>query len=177
MSQQYFSDSEWATLVQSPVQAIVAMILADKTDPVSFLKEVQASIQILSTEVQRQDITNDLVKSLLVSLQDKVTTGETLQGEELLLKKEFELLGYIRTLTSADEGRKKAIAHIQSGNQSYGGSSFRIQGLAPFGCSQSCGISEGRWFSGNWGRTRFQGRGFYAEANRENTGLKSLALR
>ncbi len=93
MGQQYVSDSEWATLVQSPRQAIVGGILADKTDPASFLKETKGGVQILTSETQRQDITNDFVKSLLPALPERMTTGERLQGEELLMKKGFELLG------------------------------------------------------------------------------------
>jgi hypothetical protein len=52
MSQQYFTDSEWSMLMQAPVQAISAIVLADKSDPVSFLKEVRAALQVLATEQQ-----------------------------------------------------------------------------------------------------------------------------
>lgn len=112
MVQQYFSESEWTTLVQSPMQVIAALTLADKTDPVSFLKELQAGMKILATEQQRQDITNDLVKSLVQSLND-LDAKQSLQGDELLLKKEFEMIGYLQSLKSADEGRQKALTHIE----------------------------------------------------------------
>jgi hypothetical protein len=112
MTQQYFSDDEWSVLVQSPLQAVVALTLSDKTDPVSFLKELQAGVQILSSEQQRQDISNDLVKSLIASLND-LDAKQSLQGADLALKKEFELVGYLRNLTNADEGRQKAIAHFE----------------------------------------------------------------
>ena len=112
MTQQYFSDTEWSTLIQAPMQAVIALVLADKTDPVSFLKELQAGVQILAAEQQRPDISNDLVKSLVSALND-IDAKQTLQGEELALKKEFEVIGYLRGLKNADEGRQKAIAHIE----------------------------------------------------------------
>ncbi|UBF30026.1 hypothetical protein K9N68_38160 (plasmid) [Kovacikia minuta CCNUW1] len=111
MRQQYFSDGEWATLVQTPKQAIIAVALADKTDPVSFLKETQAAVQILAAELQRGDISSDLGKSVIASL-NELAAQETLQGEELLLKKQFELLETIQTFNSASEGQKQAIAHL-----------------------------------------------------------------
>lgn len=84
MKQQYFSDSEWATLLQTPKQAILAVILADKTDVVSLLKEVQAAAQILAVELQRTDISSDLVKSVIASLKE-IVDQESLQGDQLLL--------------------------------------------------------------------------------------------
>lgn len=111
MKQQYFSDTEWLTLLQSPAQALLAIILADKTDPVTFLKETQAAIQILTTEIQREDISSDLVRSLVSSLKENITK-ETLQGEELLLKQQFELLGTIQTFNNVSDGQKQVIAHF-----------------------------------------------------------------
>jgi len=46
------------------------MILADKTDLVSFLQETKAAFQILAIELQREDISSDLVKSVITSLVD-----------------------------------------------------------------------------------------------------------
>jgi hypothetical protein len=111
MKQQYFSDSEWATLLQTPKQAILSIILADKTDVVSLLKEVQAAAQIFATELQRQDISSDLVKSVIASI-NEVIAQEPLQGEQLLLKQQFELLGTIQAFTSTSDGQKQAIAHF-----------------------------------------------------------------
>lgn len=111
MNQQYFSESEWEMLMQTPLQVAITVILADKTDPVSFLKEVKAAIDFLQDEEQRQDFTSDLIKSLAASLAEK-TSAETLQGEQLSLKREFELLGALQTLRNAAEGRTKAIAHL-----------------------------------------------------------------
>ncbi|WP_026734595.1 hypothetical protein [Fischerella sp. PCC 9605] len=112
MAQQYFSDSEWAILMQAPLQAVMGLTLADKTDPVSFLKEAQAGIKILAAEQQRQDITNDLVGALVASL-NEADTKEPVQGEALLLKKEFKLLRELQNLKNAAEGRQKAIAHFE----------------------------------------------------------------
>lgn len=111
MTQQYFSDTEWATLLQAPKQAVLAVILADKTDPVSFLKETQAAVQALANEVQREDIPSDLARSVITSLKDGATQ-ESLQGEQLLLKQQFELLGTIQTFKDAADGQKQAIAHL-----------------------------------------------------------------
>ena len=112
MSQQYFSDSEWAMLMQAPTQAIIALALADKTDPVSFLHETRAAIQILAKEQSRTDIDSDLANSLLASLAE-LDAKDTLQGEQLLLKKQFELLGYLQSFKNASEGRKNALNYFQ----------------------------------------------------------------
>lgn len=108
MKQQYFSDSEWAILLQSSMQAILAVILADKTDPVSFLKETQAALQILAAELQREDVSSDLVKSVIASL-NEVTAQEPIQGEQLLLKQQFDLLRTIQTFNSVADGQKQII--------------------------------------------------------------------
>jgi hypothetical protein len=112
MTQQYFTDGEWTTLLQAPLQVVLAVTLSDKTDPVSFLKETYAAIQLCVAEQQRTDLSNDLVKSLLASLQD-ADAQQSVQGEELVLKKEFELLGSVQALKDANTGRNQAIAHLQ----------------------------------------------------------------
>jgi hypothetical protein len=111
MKQQYFSDDEWAILLETPKQAILTVILADKTDLVSFMKETQAAVQIMATELQRQDISSDLVRSLIASLKE-IADQEPLQGEQLLLKQQFELLGTVQTFKSVSDGYKQAIAHF-----------------------------------------------------------------
>jgi hypothetical protein len=111
MKQQYFLDSEWATLLQSPKQAILAVILADKADPVSFLKETQAAFQILASELQRKDISSDLVASVITSL-NEIAAQEPLQGELPFSKQEFELLGTIQAFESVSDGQKQAIAYF-----------------------------------------------------------------
>lgn len=108
---QYFSDSEWSTLLQSPTQAILTVILADKADPVSFLKETQAAFQILASELQRKDVSSDLVTSLIASL-NEVAAQEPLQEEPLFSKQELELLRTIQTFDSVSDGQKQAIAHF-----------------------------------------------------------------
>ncbi|MDX2231867.1 MAG: hypothetical protein NW220_19695 [Leptolyngbyaceae cyanobacterium bins.349] len=111
MSQQYFSDSEWAILCQAPMKAVQVVTLADKTDPVSFLKETRLAIQFLATQ-QQQGTSSDLVNALLASLKE-ADTNESVQGEELLLKKLFQYLGEIEGLKDANEGRTKSLDHLK----------------------------------------------------------------
>lgn len=111
MTQQYFSDSEWGILLQTPMQAVLAVILADKTDPVSFLKETQAALQILAAEIQREDVSSDLVKSVLASLKG-MAVQEPLQGEQLLLQQQVALLERIQSFNSASDGQNQAVAHL-----------------------------------------------------------------
>jgi len=112
MTQQYFTDDEWSILMKAPVQALSAVVLADKTDPVSFLKEVKAGVQVLMTEQERTDFSSDLGRSLMQGLKDRLAT-DPLQGEALMMKKMFEYLAEIEQLKSADDGRKAAIAHLK----------------------------------------------------------------
>ncbi|MGA9379767.1 MAG: hypothetical protein WBV73_13475 [Phormidium sp.] len=111
MTQQYFTESEWSMLMQAPWQAIAALTLADKTDPVSFLKELRVGMEIMVAEQQREDITNDLVKSLVASL-NQADTKRSLEGEALLLHKQTELLLYLQNLNSASEGRQQALTYF-----------------------------------------------------------------
>lgn len=111
MTQEYFTDSEWSMLMQAPVQALSAVILADKADPVSFLKEVKAAVQILMAEQQREDFSTDMGRALMQGFKAKVA-AEPLQGEELLMKKMFEYLASLEALKSAADGRKQAMAHL-----------------------------------------------------------------
>lgn len=66
MMKQYFSDSEWVTLLQAPTQAVLMILLADKGDPIFFLKEVQAAVQILTNALEA-DASSDLLKSVGLS--------------------------------------------------------------------------------------------------------------
>lgn len=111
MSQQYFTDSEWAMLRQAPMKAIQIVTLADKSDPVSFLKETRVAIQLLATE-QQQGTASDLVNALLADLKE-ADAGETIQGEELLLKKLFQYLGEIESLKDASAGRTQSLEHLK----------------------------------------------------------------
>lgn len=111
MQPQYFSDDEWATLLEAPTQTIFAIVLADKTDLVSFLKEIQAAFQIMAAELQRDDISSDLVKSVLASLKAAIAQ-EPIQGNQLLLKQQFDFLKTVQSFNSASDGQKMAIAHL-----------------------------------------------------------------
>lgn len=111
MSQQYFTDAEWQVMLQAPMQTIKAVILADKTDPVNFLKEAYAAVSLL-TEQQQQTTASDLVNALMADMRT-ADAQESIQGEQLLLKKEFQLLGELQGLKDAGEGRNQALSHLQ----------------------------------------------------------------
>ncbi|WP_416671880.1 hypothetical protein [Egbenema bharatensis] len=111
MIQTYFSEEEWLMLLQAPMQAIVALTLADKTDPVSFLKESQAGIQILAAEQQREDIRNDLIRAVVEAL-NAIDQQDPLQGDELLIKKHMQMLQQIQSLKNAAEGLQNALTHF-----------------------------------------------------------------
>ena len=107
-----FTDKEWTTLLQAPSQVIIGVVLADRVDPVSFLQELKAGVAIVAEELQRKDIAGDLAP-LLVSGIAELDAADPLKGEQLLLKKQFEILGLIQTFKSSKEGRDLAIAHLQ----------------------------------------------------------------
>lgn len=111
MKQQYFSDSEWVTLLEAPRQAVLAVVLADKTDPVAFLQEVQSALQIFAAELQRDDFSSDLVKSVVADLK-RLAAQDPLQGEQLLSKQQSELLASIQSFKSTSDGQKQVIAYL-----------------------------------------------------------------
>ncbi|MFQ4145852.1 hypothetical protein [Chlorogloeopsis sp. ULAP02] len=108
----HLSDSELSILMQAPLQAIMALTLSDKIDPVSFFKEVQAGIQIIAAEQQRQDISNDLVEFLVASF-NAVDDKKIVKDEKSVYKKEIELLRLIQNLDNPAQGRQQAIAHFE----------------------------------------------------------------
>ena len=103
-----FTDEEWAALLQAPSQAIIGVVLADRVDPVSFLQELKAGVEIVAEELQRKDIAGDLAP-VLVSGLAQLDAANPLQG----VKKQFEILGLIQTFKISKEGRDFAIAHLQ----------------------------------------------------------------
>jgi hypothetical protein len=106
-----FTTEEWSTLIHAPMQAVMGICLADRVDPVSFLQNVRSGIAIVSEEVQHSDVVGDLTPALLGGLAE-LDAADTLAGERLLLKKQFELLGLIQTFKTAKEGRDYAIAYL-----------------------------------------------------------------
>lgn len=112
MVQQYFSDAEWAVLTQAPLQTLSAILLADKIDPVSFLKELQAGFQVLAAEQQNSAMANDLIKSV-VNAWNVADAEESVQGEELVWKKQTQMLQYIQGLKNVAEGEQVAMAHLE----------------------------------------------------------------
>jgi hypothetical protein len=109
---QNFTDEEWATLLQAPLQGVMAVVLADRVDPVSFLQELVAGVRIVEEELQRTDIAGELAP-LVSQAMGEIDAQDPLDGEQLLLKKEFELLGLIQTFKSAKEGKQYAIEHFR----------------------------------------------------------------
>ena len=107
-----FTDEEWLTLLQAPMQAIMGVCLADRVDPVSFLQELKAGVAIVGEELRRRDLMGDLAPVVIGSMAD-LDAIDPLDGEQLLLKKQFELLGLIQTFKSSKEGRDSAVAHLQ----------------------------------------------------------------
>lgn len=109
---QNFTDEEWMTLLQAPLQGVMAVVLADRVDPVSFLQELMAGVRIVGEELQRQDISGELAPLVARAMAD-IDTQDPLEGEQLLLKKEFELLGLMQTFKNAKEGKAYAIDHFR----------------------------------------------------------------
>jgi hypothetical protein len=107
-----FTAEEWSMLIQAPMQAVMGICLADRVDPVSFLQEVKSGIAIVSEETQRLDVGGGLTPALIGGLAE-LDAADPLAGEQLLLKKQFELLGLIQTFKTSKEGRDYAIAHLQ----------------------------------------------------------------
>jgi hypothetical protein len=107
-----FTDEEWATLLQAPLQAVMGVCLADRVDPVSFLQELKSGVAIVAEELQRSDVIGELTPTLISGMAE-LDAADALQGEQLLLKKQFELLGLMQTFKSSKEGREYAIAHLQ----------------------------------------------------------------
>ncbi len=107
-----FTAEEWSTLIQAPMQAVMGICLADRVDPVSFLQEVKSGIAIVAAETQRSDVVGELTPTLLAGIAE-LDASDPLAGEQLMLKKQFELLGLIQTFKTSKEGRDYAIAHLQ----------------------------------------------------------------
>ncbi|WP_035986001.1 hypothetical protein [Leptolyngbya sp. KIOST-1] len=107
-----FTAEEWSALIQAPMQAVMGICLADRVDPVSFLQEVKSGIAIVAEEAQRTDVGGDLAPALLAGIAE-LDAADPLAGEQLMLKKQFELLGLIQTFKTSKEGRDYAIAHLQ----------------------------------------------------------------
>jgi hypothetical protein len=110
MTKQYFSEDEWAVLMQAPTQAVLMVLLADKGDPVYFLKEVRAAVQALVTALDTT-ASSDLLRSLIDSLRQRLVE-EPLQGEAFLQQQQIQLVQTIQNFKTVGEGQKQAIAHL-----------------------------------------------------------------
>ncbi|MER3435293.1 MAG: hypothetical protein C4288_18250 [Leptolyngbya sp. ERB_1_1] len=103
-----FAASEWTLLMQAPMQAVAAVALADKTDPLSLLRTAQATIQILSEEQVRQKPWNHLIGCLMDSM-NAADEKLGVKGKELLMRKQFIILGQLHTLNNTANGHDIAI--------------------------------------------------------------------
>lgn len=89
----------------------MAVLLAYRTDPESLLLAARAAAQVL-TEQQRQDISSDLVK-LLLDFMRETDREENFHGNELLLRKEFRILGQLHALNNVAGGSEVALTHCK----------------------------------------------------------------
>ncbi|MBD2232688.1 hypothetical protein [Phormidium tenue] len=108
-----FTAEEWSALLQAPMQAVMGVCLADRVDPILFLQEVKSGVAIVADAIQQSDAVGDLAPTLISSIAE-LDAADLLAGEQLLLKKQFELLGLMQTFKSAKDGRDYAIAHLQT---------------------------------------------------------------
>ncbi len=107
-----FTAEEWSALLQAPMQAVMGVCLADRVDPILFLQEVKSGVAIVAAAIQPSDAVGDLAPALISGIAE-LDAADPLAGEQLLLKKQFELLGLMQTFKSSKEGRDYAIAHLQ----------------------------------------------------------------
>lgn len=111
MSRQLFTDEEWAVLRQAPISVMTAIVLADKTDPVPFLKEVVLAIRVL-LKVSHEPHASDLVSAVQADLR-QLDASEGIENEELILRREFQFLGAVQELKNAAEGRAESLEDLQ----------------------------------------------------------------
>jgi hypothetical protein len=109
---QNFTDEEWTKLLQAPMEAVMAICLADKVDPISFLQELIAGVTIVTNDVKRTDLSGDLTPAL-VSAMAEIDANDPLSGEQLILKKQFELLGVIQNFSKPKDARDRAVASFR----------------------------------------------------------------
>ncbi|WOD41296.1 hypothetical protein [Nodosilinea sp. E11] len=107
-----FTEEEWMTLLQAPMQVVMGVCLADRVDPISFLQELKSGVALVEEEIRRDDLPGNLAPSLANSMV-ALDAAEALDGDQLLLKKQFELLGLMQTFKSSKDGRGYAIAYLQ----------------------------------------------------------------
>ncbi|MFH7242614.1 MAG: hypothetical protein ACHWZW_07165 [Spirulina sp.] len=110
---QNFTDEEWTKLLQAPMEAVIAVCLADKVDPISFLQELIAGVKIVTEDLKRTDLPGELTPALVAALAEQ-DAQESLTGEQLVLKKQFELLGVIQTFTKPKDARNRAVESFQT---------------------------------------------------------------
>ncbi|MEY3297218.1 MAG: hypothetical protein RLZZ597_478 [Cyanobacteriota bacterium] len=110
---QNFTEEEWTKLLQAPMEAVMAVCLADKVDPISFLQELIAGVTIVTEDLKRTDLPGELMPALVSAMAEK-DAQESLTGEQLILKKQFELLGIIQAFKKPKDARNRAIESFQT---------------------------------------------------------------
>jgi hypothetical protein len=110
---QNFTEEEWTKLLQAPMEAVMAVCLADKVDPISFLQELIAGVKIVTEDVKRTDLPGELIPALVAAMSE-MDAQEPLAGEQLILKKQFELLGIIQTFKKPKDARDRAVGSFQA---------------------------------------------------------------
>lgn len=110
---QNFTEEEWTALLQAPMEAVMAVCLADKVDPISFLQELIAGVTIVTEDLRRTDLSGELMPALVAAMAEK-DAQEPLTGEQLILKKQFELLGIIQTFKKPKDARNRAVESFQT---------------------------------------------------------------
>ncbi|MBD1872778.1 hypothetical protein H6F75_04730 [Nodosilinea sp. FACHB-131] len=107
-----FTAEEWSALLQAPMHTVMGICLADRVDPVLFLQEVKSGVAIVAEAIRQSGAVGGLAPALISGIAE-LDAADPLSGEQLLLKKQFELLGLMQTFKSSKEGRDYAIAHLQ----------------------------------------------------------------
>lgn len=109
---QLFTEEEWTKLLQAPMEAVMAVCLADKVDPISFLQELISGVTIVTDDLKRTDLGGDLVNALISDM-GAIDANDPLSGQQLILKKQFELLGIIQTFSKPKDARDRAVESFQ----------------------------------------------------------------
>lgn len=109
---QLFTEEEWTKLLQAPMEAVMAVCLADKVDPISFLQELIAGVSIVMEDIKRTDLGSDLVAALVADM-SALDAQDPLSGQQLILKKQFELLAIIQTFSKPKDARDRAVESFQ----------------------------------------------------------------
>lgn len=110
MTRDDFTEVEWRSLLQGAAYAALAVVLTDKTDPVVFLRKIQAAARVLTCELWQCKPRSSLVRSLIASLEE-TDILETLWEDDLLFAKSCEMLDCLNLQNSAQEARSALLGN------------------------------------------------------------------